>query len=129
MSKLWETVLNAFNYIGDNSGCHQIEERCFTIKGYTFPICARCTGVTIGQIAAIILFCFKYRMGLIISLVLLAIMGFDWLIQYLKIYMSNNTRRFITGILGGFGLFNIYMYIIITILSYFNINLTINCII
>ena len=35
------------------------------------------------------------------------IMGFDWGIQELNIKESNNYRRLITGILGGFGLFSI----------------------
>lgn len=126
MSKLWESILNVFNYIGDSSGCHQIPERCFTVYHYTFPICARCTGVFIGQITAIVLFLFSTRIGIYYSVILIAIMGVDWLIQYLKIKKSTNLRRVITGFLGGAGLFNIYMYIVILVLQLFNINITMN---
>lgn len=41
---------------------------------------------------------------------LLAAMGTDWLIQEIHIKESTNIRRLITGFMGGFGLFSIYMY-------------------
>ena len=74
MSKLWESILNIFNFIGDNSGCHQIPERSFTIKGYTLPICARCTGVVIGQLITMIFLFFKIILPLWIALVFALIM-------------------------------------------------------
>lgn len=116
MSELWKKVLilalNFFNEIGDRSGCHQIAKRSFTIKGYTFPICARCTGVGIGQTVAIITLIFGIRINIYFSLVFLGIMGLDWIIQYTGIKASNNKRRLITGILAGYGIVNIYFYIV-----------------
>ena len=112
MSKLWKSFLECFEEIGNRSGCHQIPERCIKIKNYTFPICARCTGVGIGQILAIILLTAGVRIGIIAAIMILLIMGFDWFIQYINILESNNTRRLITGILGGIGVVNIYFYII-----------------
>lgn len=103
MSKLWETILNTFNFIGDNSGCHQIAERSFTIRGYTFPICARCTGVIIGEALAILFWVLGVKITFWLSIILAIIMLFDWGIQYIGVLESNNTRRFITGILGGYG--------------------------
>ena len=44
-------------------------------------------------------------------------MGFDWLIQYVKILKSNNIKRFITGILGGFAVITIYYYLVIKLLE------------
>lgn len=111
MSELWEKVLNFFNYIGDHSGCHQIPERCFTVKGYTFPMCARCTGALLGQIAACVLAGFKVVLNPISGIIMLSIMGADWLLQRLGIKQSTNFRRFITGIIGGFGLFTLYFNI------------------
>lgn len=117
MSKLWFPFLKAFNKIGEMSGCHQIPERCFKIKGYIFPLCARCTGVAVGQIICIILLIFNIKVSLITAILFLLIMGFDWLIQYVKILKSNNTRRFITGILGGFAVITIYYYLVIKLLK------------
>lgn len=110
MSKMWQTVLNVFNYIGDHSGCHQMPERCFTVKGYTFPLCARCTGALIGQGASLVLLIFGVLLSPVYGALLLGIMGVDWLIQRLGILESTNGRRFITGIVGGFGLFTLYFH-------------------
>ncbi|MBQ9625152.1 MAG: DUF2085 domain-containing protein [Clostridia bacterium] len=109
MSGLWEKVLNLFNYIGDHSGCHQIPERCFTVKGYTFPLCARCCGVLIGQLAAMIALPLGILPGIYWGIPLLAIMGIDWFIQFVHILESTNLRRFITGLCGGFGFFTIML--------------------
>lgn len=112
-TSILERLLNTFNTIGDNSGCHQIPERCFCIKGYIFPICARCTGVLIGQIISVVLIFFKITVSPVYAVTLLGIMGADWFIQKIGIIMSTNKRRFITGILGGFGLFEIYKNIVV----------------
>lgn len=121
MSKLWIPILKAFNKIGDLSGCHQIPDRCFKIKGYIFPICARCTGVIIGETISLVLLALNIKTKFILCLIFLLIMGIDWLIQYLGIIISTNIRRFITGILGGYAIINIYYYILMCILSLFNI--------
>lgn len=118
MSRLWERVLNIFNFIGDSSGCHQIPERCFCINGYTFPLCARCTGVLSGQFLAVILLLFKIRVDLFPGVLMLLTMGLDWMIQYYKWIQSTNTRRFITGIMGGLGLFSIYIEIAIRLFHF-----------
>ena len=92
-------------------GCHQIAERSFFIKGYQFPICARCTGVYIGQTLAIVML-FFVKIEWWINLLLLIPMAIDWGLQFLNILMSNNIRRLLTGILGGFGLTYIYYHAI-----------------
>ena len=97
---------------GHRLGCHQMPERGFTIKGYQFPVCARCTGVIIGQIVEIVLLCFGIDMGLLPAIIMLAIMGIDWLVQFAKIKESTNIRRLITGIAGGIALTYIYFRII-----------------
>lgn len=95
--------------------CHQKEERCFKIKNYVFPICSRCTGILISFIISLILIINKYYINIWIAIVLLLIMFIDWLLQYFKILMSTNLRRFITGLIGGVGLTYFYYYIIIFI--------------
>lgn len=42
--------------IGKSSGCHQMPERSFSYKGKQFPVCARCTGIFIGQLISYALF-------------------------------------------------------------------------
>ena len=112
---MWIPFLKIFNFIGDCSGCHQIPERSFCIKGYIFPLCARCTGVFIGQLSAVILFIFGIRLSFFVCAVLLLVMGIDWYIQFIGIYQSTNNRRFITGIMGGLAVFGIYINIAILI--------------
>ena len=107
MPKLRESMVNLIYEIGNHSGCHQIPERSFFYNGRQFPVCARCTGVFIGQIAAIILN-FITNVSAIICFFFLCIMGIDWLIQEAGIKESTNRRRFLSGVLGGFGLFNLY---------------------
>lgn len=109
MSKLRESVVNLIYEIGDYSGCHQLPERSFFWKGRQFPVCARCTGVSIGQALALLLHIIDIPISM--SLCFLSIMGIDWGLQELKIKESTNYRRLFTGILGGFGLFSIYIRI------------------
>ena len=131
---------------GNNSGCHQLPEHSFFYKGKQFPVCARCTGVSIGQLLAVIVnVVFLMRKGYsssnsilgnsagrslyalgthapLISAFCLSVMGADWLIQETKIKESTNPRRLLTGILGGFGLFNLYFILGQKLLSLFKSN-------
>lgn len=116
MSKLRKSVVDFIYDLGDHSGCHQMPERSFFWKGRQFPVCARCTGVVIGQFFALILGFFK-NVPTAFSIICLSIMGFDWGIQEFNIKESNNIRRLITGFLGGFGLFSIYINAFKKILS------------
>lgn len=99
--------------------CHQKPERCFKIKGYIFPICARCTGISISFTIVLILLFFKIYINIYIAFLLFLVMFIDWFIQFLKIKESTNTRRFITGVIGGFGTSYLYYYIIRFLMSYF----------
>ncbi|MGE5495307.1 MAG: DUF2085 domain-containing protein [Burkholderiales bacterium] len=113
MSKLRETVLALLQGIGDRSGCHQMPERSFKAGEYVFPVCARCTGVFFGQLSAVIFAVFGIVCPYYIAVSLLAVMGVDWLIQKMGVKESTNIRRLVTGMLGGFGLFSIYIDIVI----------------
>ncbi len=111
--KIWISLMN----YGQRIGCHQISERSFFYKGYQFPVCARCTGVIIGEIITIFLLILNIKLNVIVSVFLLLIMGFDWFIQYIRLLESINKRRLITGISGGIGLTYIYYYLICYIIS------------
>ena len=105
--------------MGARMGCHQKAERSFFYKGYQFPVCARCTGVILGELVAIILLLCSIRIDFFVATVFLAPMGIDWGLQYFKIIESDNIRRLITGTLGGFGLTYIYYYIVVFVINLF----------
>ena len=91
-----------FMKIGRLYGCHQRPERSFSFKGYQFPVCARCTGIILGEFFA---FLFVHRQVQSFKRgVFLIIPAFaDGVIQLFKMQESNNARRFITGFLSGLG--------------------------
>ena len=66
-------------------------------------ICARCFGSNIGHVVAIILFILGLTPAWYYSMLLLGILLLDWSLQAFFKIMSNNTRRIITGIIGGIG--------------------------
>ena len=90
--------------LGAKTGCHQMPERSFSVKGYQFPVCARCCGVFIGYLLAPIAYV-KIGFGVLKKFAIagLVLMFIDWLLQAIHIKESTNVRRFLTGIAGGFG--------------------------
>lgn len=111
--KFWIKLMD----MGHLMGCHQMPERSFFLRGYQLPVCARCTGVIIGEIIEIFLIYLKTNINLTIAILMLCIMGLDWGVQYLKIRQSTNLRRLITGISGGIGLTYIYYRLIALIIE------------
>lgn len=80
--------------------CHQLPQRSFFLYGYQFPLCARCTGIAIGHIAAFVLSPFitiKYSIS-VLTLPLII----DGTTQYLTTYESSNLKRIVSGLLYGF---------------------------
>ena len=106
--KLWIKLMD----IGHWLGCHQMESRSFSFHGYQFPLCARCTGVLLGEIIGIICICIGIRLKWSLIIVFIGIMGLDWFIQYLEVLCSNNYRRLVTGTLCGIGVTYCYFYAI-----------------
>lgn len=102
--------------IGRSGGCHQMPERSFFYKGKQFPVCARCTGVMIGQIIAYLTF-FCIPPSIHICIIGCAIMFADWFIQFIGVLKSTNIRRLITGIIGGYSTVAIFCLIIKHIVS------------
>ncbi len=85
---------------GAATGCHQRAERSFFINGYQLPLCARCTGVWFGQLAALVLSFFitpSFWSGLF-----LLPLAVDGLTQAAGWRTSNNGLRLATGLLGGY---------------------------
>ncbi|MBQ2835926.1 MAG: DUF2085 domain-containing protein [Clostridia bacterium] len=103
--------------LGNRAGCHQREDRSFSIKGWQFPVCSRCTGILTGQIIGIILYLARIRISIYIGLLFLLIMFLDWFIQYKKIRESTNLRRFITGNLAGIAQVSIIIELILNFIK------------
>ena len=99
--------MSVYDYI-----CHRRPERSFFYKGRQFPVCARCTGFYISGIATIILlnlFPVPYSLTTLhLGITLLIPCAIDGFTQLFEMRESNNTLRFITGILGGIGLILVY---------------------
>lgn len=95
-------------FCGKYARCHQMPERSFFLGSYQFPLCARCTGIMLGRILAVLLFPFvllPLRTALILLPVLMLPLPIDGLTQRFTKYRSNNLKRVITGILWGFSTF------------------------
>lgn len=88
--------------------CHRIPERTFKLKGYYFPVCARCTGIYVSGICFFLLVAIStitYNINLILlAFVLIIPMLLDGITQLFGIRTSNNKVRFFTGLLAGVGL-------------------------
>lgn len=88
--------------------CHQQPSRSFFLFEYKFAVCARCTGIYLGALIAVIIYSlFKEidetktpsKWPLIISLIPI---GIDGLGQLIGLWESNNFLRLITGFIFGF---------------------------
>ncbi len=94
---IYNQIMNICKYL-----CHQKPERSFFYKQKQFPICSRCTGIVIGAVIGFIIASitapnFLFILGFIPLIV-------DGTTQYFGLRTSNNTLRFITGLLCGFSL-------------------------
>lgn len=82
-------------------GCHRRPDRSFFFRGRQFPLCARCTGVLAGEIAATTAFRFLSPPTSLL-LAFCGVMFLDWSIQFMGIRESTNFRRLVTGSLCGY---------------------------
>lgn len=110
MQKLRENFLDLIYLFGQHSGCHRIPERCFSFKGYIFPVCARCTGIFLSMPFALY---YGIKVSFTIYIFLLLIpMGIDWWLTRISITKGTNRRRFVTGFLGGFAIYVIQINLV-----------------
>lgn len=101
--------------------CHRKPERSFFIKGHQFPVCARCTGFYSALLIYLIYTIFypfhpSFEM-FIIGIILIIPCGIDGTTQLLGYRESNNPLRFITGIIGGFGLIIVIEFMLQMLIS------------
>lgn len=109
--KHWIALMN----FGARMGCHQMPDRSFSYKGYQFPLCARCTGIVLGEALSIVTILCAVKIDLIYAFALVVPLAIDGGLQYIKILQSNNIRRVLTGVLAGFGLTYVYSYFLVSI--------------
>ena len=88
--------------------CHQKPDRCFTIGGWTMPICSRCTGMYGGIFAAMLVHLLWRRLvpswrlaGICLIVVLLG--GVEVLAEALG-WTGGNGVRFASGLVIGGGI-------------------------
>ncbi len=97
-----QIVIN-LKWMTDIVPCHRMKSRSLTIKGYTLPICARCTGILLGYLFFPLLFVLDLYFPLWLGIFLNFPMVLDGWTQKRKVRMSNNPLRLTTGIVSGFG--------------------------
>ena len=87
-------------------GCHGHPERCLAWRGRRMPICARCTGIVAGNLAALPWFAAQGLPGTGLALAGLALLlpaALDGGFQLTTRYRSGPARRLSTGLAAGFG--------------------------
>lgn len=107
--------------MGAMTGCHQLPERSFFFRGYQFPLCARCTGIAIGELLALPLW-LLFHPPLLLTAALIIPMACDGILQYVFSVMSNNIRRVITGLLAGYGYMSLFIDLLLMLARYLKAN-------
>lgn len=85
-------------------GCHQMPSRSFFIHGYQMPLCARCTGIIVGEVLGLILVSCCFSINIFYAILMIVPMGIDGIIQLKYNYESTNIRRVLTGCMAGVGI-------------------------
>jgi len=119
--KVWILLMR----LGAKTGCHQLHGRSLFFRGYQFPVCARCTGLFMGQAAGIALLRrfihFDLKPLFLCAAVSVVLLGIDGFFQLKGLWVSTNSRRLITGILCGFFVMGFFIRIIAILISKFGV--------
>lgn len=91
--------------------CHRLAERSFFYKGRQFPVCARCTGLVIGYLVYPFMLFRLIEISLLMNVIFQLPMLIDGGTQAWSLRESNNTLRFLTGVLSGVGQAGIVIYL------------------
>jgi uncharacterized membrane protein len=83
--------------------CHRKPERSFHWQGKQFPVCSRCTGINLGYFILPLFILGVIKIPLLWTLLMILPTYVDGLVQAYFNIESNNTRRFITGLMSGIG--------------------------
>ena len=96
--------INIKNIIFGFCLCHRKKERSFHFLGLENFLCSRCLGILIGGIIGFIVRFLGFFLPFIWSVIFLLPLISDGLLQAFSVKPSNNSLRFITGLLCGFGI-------------------------
>lgn len=91
-------------------GCHGNPDRCLAVGGWRSPVCARCVGLLAGYplaLTALFLLGIPGFERAAAGALLLVPAGVDGGRQMLTAYRSTSARRLVTGVLAGFGQFEL----------------------
>jgi uncharacterized membrane protein len=91
--------------------CHHMEDRSFHFFGIEKYLCSRCLGILIGFILGLIGRFIDVLPSFGICILLIVPLIVDGMLQAHTSYISTNNRRFVTGLLFGFGLAFILKFI------------------
>ncbi len=114
------TIIFRRSYLALFFGCHQSSKRSFRFNGCFFNICSRCSGIYIGFFTSSLLFLIRPPLYLLTLMALPLI--FDGLIQKYTSYESNNTRRFVSGLLFSSLFVVIFTYFYIGIITIYRLS-------
>lgn len=114
IDKLW---IWAMGWCHKYCGCHQIPNRSFFIGSYQFPLCARCTGILIGNLGALLFFHFFTLTNPVLIALLLPLMIDGALQQWAQI-PSTNLRRLLSGLLYGYSLMTLILKALLKLLAF-----------
>ncbi|HET9332951.1 MAG TPA: DUF2085 domain-containing protein [Gemmatimonadota bacterium] len=91
-------------------GCHGNPDRCLVVGGWRSPVCARCAGMLAGYplaLGALLLLGIPGFERAAAGALLLVPAAVDGGRQMLTAYRSTSARRLSTGVLAGFGQFEL----------------------
>jgi uncharacterized membrane protein len=91
-------------------GCHGNPDRCLALGGWRSPICARCVGLLAGYplaLAALLVLGIPGLERAAAGALFLVPAAVDGGRQMLTAYRSTSARRLLTGVLAGFGQFEL----------------------
>jgi len=83
------------------SFCHRRKDRSIRISGYTFPLCARCTGLWLGFVMGLLVRVAGLHMPPVFVFAFMLPLTVDSLTQLAGYRESNNRLRLLSGFLFG----------------------------
>lgn len=93
----YSLIRAATKLLADTFNCHGDPSRCFSIGDKPLALCARCTGLLLGSVAAIPAILAGVVVDAVPALMALVILLVDWMAPRLTGHNSSNLRRFLVG--------------------------------